>query len=69
MYVLALYDVEDFKETYIWIPLGILLVIVLMAFLVMMKGLMTKRPFTDVNKEIMENLLESENYENTKNYE
>ena len=60
MYVLALYDIEDFKEKYIWAPLSILLVIVLLAFMVMMKGLMTKRPFTDVNKEIMEKLLDCE---------
>lgn len=61
MYVLALYDVDDFKEKYIWVPLSILLVIVFLAFIVMMKGLMTKRPFTDVNKEIMKKLIDCEN--------
>ena len=61
MYVLALYDVDDFKEKFIWIPLSILLVIVLLAFMVMMKGLMTKRPFTNINEDIMNKLLDCEN--------
>ena len=69
MYVLALYDVDDFKEKFIWIPLSILLVIVLLAFIVMMKGLMTKRPFTNVNEEIMKTLLDCESQENAKHYE
>ena len=56
MYMCALYDVEDFKENYIWIPLVILLIIVVLALLVMIKGLMQKREFIELNPLITKNL-------------
>ena len=39
MYMLVLYDVNDFKEKYIFIFLGLILIIVLVSLLVMLKGL------------------------------
>ena len=68
MYLLALYDVENFKEDYIWIPLVILLVIVVLGMFVMMKGLMQKREFIDVNKLITANLNEAIQREEEENF-
>lgn len=59
MYLLALFDVEDFKENLIWIPLTLLLIIVMLAMVVMMKGLLQKREFVEINKLIMKNLGEA----------
>ena len=56
MYLMALYDVEDFKENYIWIPLTILLVIVVLSMLIMMKGLLQKREFMNLDRIIDKNL-------------
>ena len=56
MYILALYDVPEYKENYMWIPLTILLIIVILAMLVMMKGLMQKREFINLDNLISTNL-------------
>lgn len=43
MYILALYEVEDFKEKYIVIPLILMLLIIILGMIVMMMGLMKTR--------------------------
>lgn len=52
MYVLALYDVEQFKEVYIFVPLGIIMAIVVASLIVLMVGLNTKRISIDTDSEI-----------------
>ena len=59
MYMLALFDVDNFKENLIWIPLAILLCIVVLAMVVMMKGLLQKREFVNINTLIKKNLKEA----------
>jgi cytochrome c biogenesis protein CcdA len=43
MYIMALYEVENFKEKYIVIPLILMLLIIIMGMVVMMMGLMKTR--------------------------
>lgn len=69
MYVLALYDVEDFKEKYIVIPLILLLLIIILGMIIMMMGLMQKREFKDLNSIITEELKKATKDENEENFE
>lgn len=69
MYILALYDVEDFKEKYIIIPLILLLLIIVLGMMIMMMGLMQKREFKDLDLIITDKLQmaikeENEDYQN-----
>ena len=59
MYLMALYEVDDFKENLIFIPLIVVLLVVIGSLFIMMKGLMTRRHFIDLDAEIA-NMLEQE---------
>ena len=64
MYLMALYEVDDFKENLIFIPLIVILLVVIGSLFIMMKGLMTRRHFIDLDAEIatmLETELEKEN--------
>ena len=52
MYMLVLYEVENFKERFIFIPLAILIGIVIVSLVIMVKGLMTVRVRINVDKQI-----------------
>ena len=67
MYILALYDVENFKEKYIFIPLSIIFVLVVVSLFIMVRGLMTHRIFFDVDAEISK-ALDSEIDKENNNY-
>ena len=64
MYILALYDVKDFKEKYIVIPLILLLLIIIVGMVIMMMGLMQKREFKDLNSIIYDELQKAIEFEN-----
>ncbi len=64
MYILALFEVENFKDNLIWIPLVILLIIVVLAMFFMIHGLLKKREFININGLITTGLFEAIEKEN-----
>ena len=52
MYMLVLYEVTEFKEKYIFIPLAVIIAILIISLIIMVKGLMTERVRINVDKEI-----------------
>ena len=56
MYVMALYDVQDFKEKYIMVPLILMLLIIIAGMIIMMMGLMKRRDVFELDKEIYKKL-------------
>ena len=64
MYMLVLYDVSEFKDKYIFVPLAVLVAIVVLSLIIMVKGLMTERVRINVDKvipSIIDNILKVEN--------
>ena len=64
MYMLVLYEVNEFKEKYIFIPLAVLIAIVVLSLIIMVKGLMTERMRVNVDKlvpAIIDKILKAEN--------
>lgn len=68
MYIMALYEVNEFKEKYIVIPLILLLLIIIMGMVVMMRGLMKSRDMFDLDKEIYRLLLQEIDIEQNQTY-
>jgi len=73
MYMLVLYEVNEFKEKYIFIPLAVLIAIVIISLIIMIKGLMTERTRINADKQIntvIDKILkyENETYYNGKGY-
>lgn len=56
MYLLALYEVEDFKETYIWVFLGVIMVVVLLSVVFMVLAVRKERVVVSVNDIVIREL-------------
>lgn len=67
MYLLTIYDVSNFSDGLIFIPLGVILVLLILSIVFMMKALAIQRDFMDIDSQIskaLDTAIERENREN-----
>ena len=68
MYMLVLFDVNEFKTKFIYIPLAFLLVCVLLSIIVLFSALMTRREHVNVDQQILITCRDLLNHENRTYY-